>query len=56
MEAIKEKVNDLNSLILQGKVMDVFEKYYHPEVIMQENENSPVVRKEKNRQRELDFS
>jgi hypothetical protein len=55
METIEEKVNDLNSLIRQGKVMEAFEKHYHPEVVMQENENSPVIGKEANRNRELEF-
>ncbi|MBI3481615.1 MAG: nuclear transport factor 2 family protein [Bacteroidetes bacterium] len=41
-----EKITDLNDLILQGKALDAFEKYYHEEVVMQENENQPTIGKE----------
>ncbi|HEY9647534.1 MAG TPA: SnoaL-like domain-containing protein [Chroococcidiopsis sp.] len=47
--------DEIQSLVLQGKAMDVFEKYYADDVVMQENENPPTVGKDANRQRELDF-
>lgn len=55
MQTIKEKVNHLNQLILEGKALDGFELYYDDNVIMQENENPPVVGKEANRKREIEF-
>jgi hypothetical protein len=55
MATLLEKISELNDLILQGKVMEAFEKYYHPEVIMQENENPPTVGKSENRKREEEF-
>ena len=52
---IEEKLKNLNSLILDGKAMDGFEKYYDDEVIMQENETAPTIGKDANRLRELLF-
>jgi hypothetical protein len=47
MQTIKEKINHLNQLILEGKAMEGFELYYDDEVIMQENENVPKVSKKR---------
>ncbi len=55
MENLVEKVNALNSLILEGKAMEAFEKYYHEDVVMQENQGAPTVGKEANRRREAEF-
>jgi hypothetical protein len=55
MNKIEEKLKELNALVLQGKVMEAFEKFYHEDVQMQENENLPVVGKAANRKRELEF-
>jgi hypothetical protein len=52
---ISSALQDLNGLVLQGKSMEAFEKYYHEQVIMQENENPPTVGKEANRRREMEF-
>jgi hypothetical protein len=52
---IENALLDLNKLVMEGKLMDAFEKYYHEDVQMQENGNAPVVGKEQNRQRELQF-
>ena len=52
---IQELVSDLNNKILQGKALDAFEEYYAESVVMQENNNDPVVGKETNRKREQDF-
>lgn len=38
MNTLKEKITTLNNLILEGKALEAFEKFYHPEVVMQENE------------------
>lgn len=52
---IEQSLNDLNELIIQGKLMEAFEKYYHEQVEMQENLNEPVRGKDTNRKRELEF-
>ena len=52
LQAIYE---DIKTLMSQGKAMDVFEKYYAEDVLMQENDNPPTVGKVANRARELDF-
>jgi len=55
METISQKINTLNQLVLSGKPLEAFEKFYHPEVSMQENENLPTKGKETNRTREVEF-
>jgi len=55
MSDIKTWVDDLNSMILQGKAMEAFEKYYADDVEMQENNFPPTVGKDANRQREIEF-
>ena len=55
MNSVLDKLQDLNSLVLSGKGMEAFEKYYHTEVAMHENDNAPTVGKESNRLREQDF-
>lgn len=55
MSTLLEKISDLNDLVLQGKAMEAFEKYYHEEVVMQENELPPTVGKAANRKREEEF-
>jgi hypothetical protein len=52
---LKAAFEDITNLVLQGKAMEAFEKYYGDDVVMQENENPEVVGKAANRQRELDF-
>lgn len=55
MRTVKEKIEHLNQLILQGKALEGFELYYDDNVVMQENEGSPTVGKEVNRNREKEF-
>ncbi|MDQ3292165.1 MAG: nuclear transport factor 2 family protein [Bacteroidota bacterium] len=55
MITLLEKISDLNDLVLQGKALEAFEKYYHDDVVMQENENAPTLGKAANRQRENEF-
>jgi SnoaL-like protein len=55
MTTLLANIHDLNGLVLQGKLLEAFDKYYHDDVIMQENENPPTVGKEANRKREEDF-
>ncbi|SNS78205.1 SnoaL-like domain-containing protein [Ekhidna lutea] len=55
MKNLQEKINDLNDLVLQGKALDAFEKYYADDVVMQENEAAPTLGKSANRKREIEF-
>ena len=55
MHNLKNKVEHLNSLILEGKPLDAFELYYDDEVVMQENASAPTIGKNANRQREIEF-
>lgn len=52
---LRTLVDDLNSLILEGKAMEAFEKYYAEDVVMQENELPPTIGKDANREREKEF-
>jgi hypothetical protein len=55
MRTIKENITQLNNLVLAGKALEAFEQFYHPDVVMQENENPPTIGKEANRIREIEF-
>ena len=55
MLTLLQKVEDLNKLVVQGRALEAFEKYYHDDVVMQENENAPTIGKEANRNRENEF-
>lgn len=55
MTALKEKITELNQLVLSGKTMEAFEKFYHDDVVMQENESAPTIGKHANRNREIEF-
>jgi ketosteroid isomerase-like protein len=55
MANLKEQITDLNALVLQGRAMEAFEKYYDDDVVMQENENLPTKGKAANRIREVEF-
>jgi len=52
---LKAAFEDIKTLVLQGKAMEAFEKYYGEEVVMQENETPATIGKTANRQRELEF-
>ena len=54
-QEIEAAINELNSLVLEGKLLDAFEKYYHEDVQMQENDLPATVSKEANRKREQVF-
>ena len=54
-QAIEQALGELNSLVIGGKLMEAFEKYYHEDVSMQENNLPPTVSKSANRNRELEF-
>lgn len=55
MSALLKQIDELNDLVLQGRSLEAFEKYYHDDVVMQENENVPTKGKEANLLREKEF-
>lgn len=55
MTKLINAVNDLNSLIKEGKILEAFEKYYGEDVIIHENGNSPTIGKNENRKRGIKF-
>ncbi len=55
MQSIKQNLESLNQLVLEGKSLEAFDKFYHPDVTMQENEGSSTVGKAANRKREEEF-
>ena len=55
MTKLFEKISDLNDMVIEGKALEAFDKYYHPEVVMQENESQPTAGKSSNRTREEEF-
>lgn len=46
---------ELNELILGGKALDGFERFYADDCVMQENSDAPTVGKDANREREIAF-
>lgn len=46
---------ELDQMVLSGKAIEAFDKFYSEDVVMQENSDAPFVGKALNRQRELDF-
>lgn len=55
MKSLLESVAEVNDLIIQGKGLEAFEKYYGDNVSMQENDLPPTVGKAENRAREVEF-
>ena len=41
MKSIKENVTELNNMILEGKLLEAFDKFYADDIVMQDNENPP---------------
>ena len=54
-ETMEKSLRDLNRLVLEGRPLEAFEKYYHDDVVMQENDLPPTVSKRLNRDRETKF-
>jgi len=55
MKDLKTNVDQLNQMILEGKILDAFEKFYDDEVVMQDNDYPSRNGKEINRQYEEAF-
>ncbi len=41
MSNLKEKVDSLNQMILEGKILEAFDQYYADDVVMQDNDSAP---------------
>ena len=52
---IENSLKQLNNLVLEGKLLEAFDHYYHDDVQMQENELPATISKQANRQREIEF-
>ena len=53
--SVRDDVNALNAMILQGQILDAFDKYYADDLVMQENNGEPRVGKATNRTYEEAF-
>lgn len=49
--SLKENVDNLNQMILEGQILEAFDKFYHDDVVMVDN-NGSYSGKETNRERE----
>jgi ketosteroid isomerase-like protein len=47
--------HQLNQLILEGRSLEAFERFYSDDIVMQENTDPPIVGKDRNREREQAF-
>ena len=50
MKDLRTLVDELNQMILEGKILDAFEKFYADDVVMQDNDYPVRVGKDMNRQ------
>ncbi len=53
--SLAQRVEKLNNMILEGKILDAFDLFYSDDVVMQENENTPTSGKPANRINEKAF-
>lgn len=51
----QKNVEELNAMIQEGKLLEAFEKFYHDEVVMRENNKDVREGKEANREYEKQF-
>lgn len=55
MSDLRTNVDQLNQMILEGKILDAFDKFYADDVVMQDNDYPARVGKDVNRQFEEAF-
>src|SRR5690349_4722499 len=55
MKDLRTQVDQLNQMILEGNILDAFEKFYHDDVVMQDNNYPAREGKELNREYETAF-
>jgi ketosteroid isomerase-like protein len=53
--SLRDNVNELNRMILQGEILDAFDKFYAEDVVMQEDSDEPRRGKAANREYEEQF-
>lgn len=55
MSNIQQLDQQLNAMILEGRILEAFDKFYADDVVMQENDDEPTVGKDANRAREEQY-
>ncbi len=55
MSTLEELEREMNGMLLQGQVMEAFEKFTTEDVVMIEPNKEPFVGKDLNRKREMEF-
>lgn len=55
MSDLRTNVDQLNQMVLEGKILDAFEKFYDDNIVMQDNDYPARVGKDVNRQYEEAF-
>lgn len=55
MSNLQAHVEELNQMVLEGKILEAFDKFYHDDIVMQENDHEPRRGKAANRQYEEQF-
>jgi hypothetical protein len=55
MNTLKQNVTELNNMILEGKLLEAFDKFYADDVTMQDNEHPARVGKKECREFEENF-
>ncbi|MBS1760289.1 MAG: nuclear transport factor 2 family protein [Bacteroidetes bacterium] len=55
MHDLRTNVDQLNQMILEGKILEAFEKFYADDVVMQDNDYPARVGKDVNREYEKAF-
>lgn len=53
--SLRTKVDQLNRMILDGQILEAFEKFYHEDVVMSDNDVDHRVGKPRNREHEHQF-
>jgi ketosteroid isomerase-like protein len=54
-DLIRKRVEKLNSMVLEGKIMEAMNEFYADDVVMAENDNEPTVGLAANLEREQAF-
>ncbi|MDN3641774.1 hypothetical protein QWY87_03625 [Lutimonas halocynthiae] len=49
MNLLIEKISDLNDMMMQGAFLEAFEAFYDEDIVIQVNDDRPVIGKELNR-------
>ena len=55
MKDLRTLVDELNQMIMEGKILEAFDKFYHQDVVMQDNDYPQRVGKDVCRQFEEEF-